>query len=221
MPVNIAITELEKATWTDEWSTSINPVKASAYYHTQPSGIGLIISMIHLIEGEYGGWLCKNVTPLIAQTANMSFTLNMMIDSATLSNAQVIELDSKVTDSAGWTYDRSAQLELRKNAPYWTLQVGSPWSDTNVLIPPFPANTLVTLTFNGTIDYVGHTSKITSIDVAYDGIANHYPVSNPVVTPAKQLGWGHSQIVSQLQQCSNGHKGGYTLTFAGVSYLLS
>lgn len=200
--------DLSQSAWTDEWDTSINPNQATTYGHLATS-TGLMLQMYSKIP--YGGWLCKGVCPLPLQAKDVTFNYALIVDPAIIS-AQVVETDMKITDSAGWTYDGSFQWNVAKG---WMAQVGNPWVDTGVkAIPPVPGVPMV-VSVSYKMDYSAHSIRINSVTV------DNNVGQIGVVLPAKQCGWAKSEIVTQLQQCSNANPGGYSLAFPYVSYVLS
>lgn len=198
--------------WTDEWNTSINPIQATSYFHLATPQ-GLLLQMCSNVA--YGGWLAKNVVPLPAQTATVTFQYQITIDPATPISAQVIETDMKLTDAAGYTYDGSFQFNI---AAGWKVQVSGPWQDTGVSILPFAVGATYTVTIAYALDYVAHTITFVSLTVASATVSNNYVINKTFA--AAQVGWGKNQIVTQLQQCANAHPSGYTLLFPNLGYTL-
>lgn len=208
-PVQTILGPLDQTVWTDEWDASINPRKASSYGHLQTPD-GLILQMRS--DVPYGGWLCKNVQPLPVKAQNITLAYTLMIDEATPLCAQVIETDAKITDDAGWLYDGSFQFNIAQN---WALQIGASWKDTGQKCDPLTPYSPIRVAIAYKLDYVAHSITVVS---ASDG-AKTYPIG--VTAPAKQSGWARSQIVTQLQQCSNDKPGGYTVRIGNIRYNLS
>lgn len=207
-PVQTTIGPLDQTLWSEEWSPSINPTEATTYGHLQTPN-GLIMQMFSKVP--WGGWLLKNVQPLILKANRIVFAYTLMIDAATLLSAQVIETDAKITDADGWLYDGSCQINIAEG---WVVQVGAPWKDA-VQIDPLVPYVPVRIAIEYALDYVAHTIAVVSVSVG----PKTYPIG--ITAPAKQSGWARSQIVTQLQQCSTKQPGGYTLRFSTITYVLS
>jgi hypothetical protein len=219
----IALLNLENERWTAEVGLDINNPIADQYSIVQTNGA---LSLVMCNTVAYGGWLAKQVSPLLAQSNRIRFMYTMMIDDCTLACAQVAETDSKITDRDRWTYDGSAQWEMQKAKPGWMFQrdkyVENPdgswkwtWDDTEVIIPPPAPYECVNYIIEHELDYEAKRYRMASVEV--DRVCYELP---ELWIPAKQVGWEPSQIVTQLQQCNNSQPGGYTLRFPSVAYTL-
>ena len=206
--MSLNLTNLENALWTDEWSTSINPVQATAYGHVATPE-GLVLQMCSNVP--YGGWLCKQVSPLYKQSQQITLAYTLAIDSATPLCAQVVETDMKLTDAEGWTYDGSLQFNI---AERWMIHTGDPWKDTGIRIPLTPnKNTIVEIAYH--LDYALKTLTYESITVDLESVGLN------ITLPAHKMGWAPNQIVTQIQQCNNNAKGGYSLRFPNIEYRMA
>ncbi len=208
-PVTTTIGPLDATGWEPVWNAAINPAEATAY-GSLLTPAGLCLQMYSKIP--YGAWLAKNIQPLPRQAASITFRYDLTIDQPTLYSAQVIETDSKITDSAGWTYCDGFQINIAKG---WLIQVGAPWQDTPVKLPPPIPGVPMRLAICYTLDYAKHSALV--VGVVVNG--KDFPIGMTI--PAKQEGWAHSEIVTQLQQCNRGVPGGYTITLANIHYDLA
>lgn len=202
---------LEESTWSIQSGPSINPVSPN-YFNTLLSTSSDRVVQIGHQSAAYAGALAKNTAPLVFPASSVSFMYSFQIDSATLSCGQVVETDMKITDPAGYTYDGSFQFNISKN---WEMQVGNPWQDTGSTIPPPIPNVECDVVINYALDYSLHT--ITILTATVNG--KLYPIKK-TFTGAK-VGWAVNTIVTQLQLCTNGMPGGYSVTFYNISYELS
>jgi hypothetical protein len=233
--MKVRIVELENELWTAEVGPDINDPAATAYsiVHT-PAGLCLLMNS----DVPYGGWLAKNVVPLLAKARSVTFCYTLTIDDATLVAAQVAETDFKLTDDEGWTYDLSAQWLMAKErngqpVSDWILQVDEEvtiedggegedgwmwkWRDTNVTIAPFEPQVPVRVEIEALIDYEHKNSSILSVTV--EGMC--YPIEPAYTLKARETeGWAPMELVAQLQQCNNHMPGGYELRFNAIGYEL-
>lgn len=212
MQITASITNLETLDgWSKVVGPSINPTAPDGYEIVQvPGGLKLFCC-----GPKYSGWLAKHVSPLVYPFTEITFRYTLTIDDATLACAQVIETDTKITDAAGYTYDLSAQWNLAEN---WMFQVDSAeghWTDTGIQISALTPNTPVDVSIAYKLDYAAKTSSIGWVSVG----SKVYPVPAALGgIAAKQVGWGPSGVVTQLQQCINGKEGAYALTFSSIEY---
>lgn len=210
--IRTEIFNLELERWTAEVGPDINDPPADNYRIVQtPEAMSLVMCS----SLPYSGWLAKQVSPLIFPAARIRFRYQMMIDDATLECAQVAETDAKITDCEGWTYDLSAQWNI---ADDWMFQVdheGWAWTDTGLRIEAPEAYDPQDYIIEYRLDYAQKRSSIVGVKVEGD----RYDLAELWV-PARQVGWGPEEIVTQLQQCNNAHPGGYTLRFSNVGYVL-
>lgn len=207
-----SISNLELLPWTAHVGPTINPVPPTAY-----TAINLPDSLaLYCIGPAYGGWLANCAQPLLAPFQNIVWHYSVTIDKATLQCAQVIETDFKITDSAGWTYDGSGQWNIAEG---WMFQINNPWVDTGIKLqtPPTPGVPM-DVWIRATLDYGKHT--ITMQSVTAQGAKTAIPAAVATI-PAKQMGWGINTILPQLQQCTNGKPGAYSLEFKNVGFDLS
>lgn len=197
MSLSWSLTNLEAGVWTPEWSTDINPVQPSLFQIQQFAG-GL---QIFCAGPAYAGALAKGVNSLPAQLPKLTFNYTATIDPS-IDMAQVIETDTKITDTAGWTYDGSLQFNIAEG---WMVQVGDPWVDTGIKLPLRIGTNPVSIGYD--LDFTAHTIAISMQDEQ---------ISKP--SPAKQMGWTPSGIVTQLQLCTGAKGGCYDLQFSNISY---
>lgn len=197
MSLSWSLTNLEAGVWTPEWSTDINPVQPSLFQIQQFAGS----LQIFCAGSPYAGALAKGVNPLPMQLPKLTFNYAVTIDPS-FDMAQVIETDTKITDAAGWTYDGSLQFNIAEG---WMVQVGDPWVDTGVKLPLRIGANSVSIEYD--LDFTAHT-----IAISMQG----EQVSKP--SPAKQMGWTPSEIVTQLQLCTGAKGGCYDLQFSAISY---
>jgi hypothetical protein len=215
--IRAQILELEHEQWTAEVGPDINEPAAENYRIAQAND-GL--SLVMCSSKAYSGWLAKQVSPLVLESARIKFHYAMMTDDATRICAQVAETDAKITDSQGWTYDLSAQWEMVKSAEGWMFQIDDAdwkWTDAGIVIPAARAYDAQEFAIHYRLDYQQKASAIVSVEVDNEGF--EVPESLWWI-PARQAGWAPSQIVTQLQQCNRGEPGGYTLRFSNIGYLL-
>jgi hypothetical protein len=208
----VALINLEDETWSAEVGPAINDPAPTSYHFVQtPAGICLLMNS----DVPYGGWLAKQVSPLVFPATVIDFYYTLMIDDATPYIAQIIETDAKITDKDGWTYDLSAQWNLNKD---WLFQVDNndwTWRDTNVQIDALEPLAPTQIVIHFALDYAARTSAILGVTVEGDYFPiDHYEIS------ARQEGWAPNEIVTQLQQCNNAQPGGYELRFNDVGYVL-
>jgi hypothetical protein len=204
---------LEREKWTAEVGLTINDPIADNYRIIQT---GDAISLVMCSSLPYSGWLAKQVSDLPVKATKMWFQHSMMTDDATSICAQVAEVDAKITDDEGFTYDLSAQWEMAKVAPNWMFQVDNDdwtWSDTGIVVPPSVAYVLRDYSIEYSLDYDNKRSAILSVTVDDDRFETPHTYIS-----ARQEGWQKSSIVTQLQQCNNSQPGGYTLRFTNVGY---
>jgi hypothetical protein len=206
--IDCNITGLEAGLWTEEVGKDINPEIPDGYNVMQVPGA---VVLYCCSKKPYAGWLAKHVETLPVQWANIEFSYVLTVDAAT-QFAQVAETDTKVTDAAGWTYPGDGQFNISKG---WLFQVGNPWVDTNVRIPPPRPGIPTRITIAYKLDYTAHTLKVVS--VAANGVAQEV---NTPLRAATQVGWARSEIVTQFQQCTGAKGGAYSLTFLGCAYRL-
>lgn len=186
------ITNQENDQWIPQEGPTINPVPPTFFDFSQlKDGLEIVCG-----GPKYAGALVKNVAPLLYPTPTMKATYQIWFSTSLLQNAQVIEIDRKITDSAGWTYDGSFQFNI---ASGWMTQVNDPWVNTGVLkqLQPFMWNPVEV---DYQFDYVNHTIRV-------NGLA---------AIPARQIGWTPSEIVTQIQLCTGANGGFYTCKFAQI-----
>lgn len=200
--------------WEKAVGPDINPVAPGGYEFVQlPSGIRL-----YECGPAYGGWLAKKVSPFVYKFPQVSLSFKLVLDPATLQQAQVVEFDSKITDEDGWTYDFSAQLVIVEG---WAFQVtnqeGTGWLETGAKLRTFPAvGQEFSIQVDYVLDFVNHKSQV--VRLIADG--QEYPINTPVLD-AKQIGWQKSSILTQLQQCNNALRGAHAEEFRKITYTMS
>jgi hypothetical protein len=194
------ITDIEKGTLAKDWSPAINPNPPDYFDFQQgPSGVQIFCQGA---AGKYGGALVKAVNTLIHESPTITFKYGVTLDQS-IAMGQVIETDSKITDSKGWTYDGSLQWIVNG----WEIWLYDPWVHTGVKIPLSRGMNQVAIVY--ALDYSGHTIQVVSV--------NGVPL-NAKPNPASQIGWQASSIVTQLQLCLGAAGGIYDLLFSGISY---
>lgn len=195
-----SLTGIEGGPWTVQSGPSINPTPPTVFDAKNLPGEVIIFCA----GPKYAGALAKQSNKLPWQSSHIVATLGIKPDDS-IAFGQVIETDTKITDAAGWTYDGSFQLNVSAG---WMAQIGNPWKDTGVKIP-LVLDQVNTLTIEYAIDYVAHTLTVTAIN-------GQAVTLDPI--PGKQLGWATSQIITQLQLCTNGQAGEYTVRFQAIGY---
>jgi hypothetical protein len=214
----IALINLENELWTPEVGPDINDPAATAYsiVHT-PAGLVLLMNSVV----PYGGWLAKQVSPLLFPAKHITMFFDLMIDDATPYTAQVIETDAKITDEEGWTYDLSAQFNLAKGWMFEVDEVNAngnwSWVSTGIQVKPLRPLRPAEVEIAYELDYEAHTSSILSVTIDED-VYEVDPRFHGLT--AMQVGWQKKTIVSQLQQCNNSQPGGYELRFNNIGYTL-
>lgn len=209
--------------WSAQWSPSINPVAPSSFL-VEPASDGTGLDL-WCAGPPYSGALAKLVSPLVYPSPSLQFSYLLWFDESAVGYGQVVETDTKVTDSAGWTYDGSFQFNIAEGSPAsggiggpsapvsWMTQIGNPWQDTGVRVGLVPGQgNLVTVTYK--LDYTGHTMTVVGVAV---GQAAMQAIILPAI-PAKQLGWQPSQVVTQLQLCVGKSGGAYRVRLGQVGY---
>ena len=210
--MQVQINNLElSAGWTENVGSTINPVAPSGYAPVQTAGQ----LRLYCCGAAYAGWLAKFVNPLWSLFTTISLQYALSIDDCTAEVAQVIETDTKVTDSAGWTYDLSAQFNIAEG---WMFQIGNPWKDTGIIVSPPASNVWTPVQIDYALNYAARTSSVLAVTVA--GKKYLVPTTMQNV-PAGQVGWTPNQIVTQLQQCIGAQSSAYSVAFKNINYLLS
>lgn len=215
--ISATISKLELERWTAEVGPTINDPAAENFQIVQ---MGDALSLVMCSSIPYSGWLAKQVSPLIFPARRIRFHYSMMIDDATIMCAQVAETDAKITDPQGWTYDLSAQWEMRKSAPGWMFQIDDAdwtWTDTGIVIPPAMPYEAQEYEIEYELDYEQRASAIVAVRAGFE---RHEVEESLWWIPARQVGWKAGEIVTQLQQCNDSRPGGYTLRFSQISYTL-
>jgi hypothetical protein len=201
------LSNLETANWTREWDTSINPNK-SDLYDIVPTPAGL---KIYNAGVKFSGQLAKNVSAYTSRPAQITFNYVLTIDEWTERYGQVVETDSPFTDSDGWTYPNDFQFNI---ASGWMTQTGNPWFDTGWKAPVPRAGIPYPVSIVRAIDYAKHTTDLVSVMAGGEkGTINVKPING------SQRGWGRSEMVTQLQLCTNSSAyGAYSVLFSGIGY---
>lgn len=193
------INGIESQPFTPHQGPDINPTSPD-YFDIQQGAYGIQI----FCRGKaYAGALAAVVNPLILQSQTITFKYTVELDNS-IAKAQVIETDTKFTDSNGWTYDGSFQFNVSQG---WMVQINNPWVDTGVTVTLNQGYNDVTIVYS--LDYTAHTITVISV--------NGTPL-NAKPIPAQQVGWENSSIVTQLQLCLGSTGGVYDLIFSGISY---
>jgi hypothetical protein len=188
--------------WTYEWDESINPTPPTIY-DIQPVSDGLYISCS---GPEYAGALAKHVGKLPDQTPTIVSMTRFRFDTS-IAYGQVIEIDRKITDAEGWTYDGSTQWNFAKGQAF---EVDCPWVTVDGVVGKFAPDVWNDMEVEQLLDYQQHTLTMRSVTV------NGQKWDVGYVIPAKQAGWAKSEIVTQLQLCTASKGGSYAVRFAGV-----
>lgn len=210
----LSITGLEKKRWEPVVGPSINPVDADGYSIVHTVG-GLYLSMNSF--QPYGGWLAKHVERLLFPATRARFYFTLMTDEATVTAAQVIEFDTKITDGDGITYDLSAQINIANN---WMFQIDNEnwtWTDTGINLSPMQAYEPLDFMVEYRIDYGKKNSSVIAVTMdeeQYEVPSELWHISG------RNEGWAPSEIVTQLQQCNGANPGGYALLFDEIGYVL-
>lgn len=192
------VSGIEQGPFEYVWTPEINPVEPERFDIQQISdGVQLFCA-----GKAYAGALAKHVIRIPA-VPHIEFKYSVTLDES-ISRAQVIETDMKLTDAFGWTYDGSLQFNI---ADDWMVQVGDPWVDTGYRFKLFPGANTVIIDYE--LDFANHALKVPYIN----GIA----LGAPAIA-ARQLGWESSTLVTQLQLCTNALGGIYDLVFREISY---
>lgn len=193
------INGIESQPFTFHQGPDINPVNPD-YFDIQQGTYGI---QIFCRGKSYAGALAAATNPLILQSQTIAFKYTITLDNS-IAKAQVIETDTKFTDSNGWTYDGSFQFNVSRG---WMVQLNNPWVDTGVKLPLNQGPNDITIVYS--LDYNAHTITVVSV--------NGTPL-NAKPIPAQQVGWGKSSIVTQFQLCTGSTGGVYNLLFNKISY---
>jgi hypothetical protein len=208
--MNAALLNLEQDDWSSVVGPTINPLSPSAYKAVNTKSE----LRLYVIGAPDAGWLAKHVAPFV-QVPAITFRYDLDPDTATASNAQVIETDSKFTDAAGWTYDGSCQLNLAEGGMWQIANAAGAWVDTGIKSGIVPERwTPIEIVY--ALDFVNRAISVQSI--SSDGVLESVPAALQSV-PAKQVGWEPNQIVTQLQQVLNSTGSAYSVGFRNISYI--
>jgi len=215
MSISVVVSNLENNTWTSHTGPSINPAAPDGYQVINTPA-GLYLAMCSSVP--YGGWLASTDTPLLVQATTMNFLYSVTVDDLTAICAQVIETDTKLTDSNNWTYDCSSQWNYARIPGKIVFQIDNAswtWVDTPIVLAPFQPGVEARINIQYAFDYTNHNSSIISVNV--NGTTYPIPINLQNI-PAQQVGWGKSDIHTQLQQCNNSKAGAYELRFRNIGY---
>lgn len=185
---------LEAIGWTAEMGPSINPDPPEDF-RLQRTGSELQI-YLRGKEGVYGGALAKGVELLPAESSHLQLSLEVQFDEALLEYGQVLEMDTKFTDSRGWTYPGDFQILVSNGQP----QIGNPWFDWGEPVELLE-DKWMRFVIRYKLDYREHSISIND--------------SRPL--RASQEGWAYNQIVNQLQLCSNSRAGFHTVRYREIT----
>lgn len=187
-------TEMEQRYWSIETGPSINPDPPEDFriQHTRSE----LQIYLRGKKGVYGGALAKSIAPLPGQSFKMQLSLELYFDESLLAYGQVLEMDTKFTDSEGFTYPGDYQILVASGQP----QIGNPWFDWGEPIKLIP-NIWRSFTVDYDLDYAAKTISINE--------------SAPI--PAVVEGWETGEIVNQLQLCSNSIAGFHVVRYGKIS----
>lgn len=186
-------TNLEKNYWSIESGPSINPDPPEDFrVQYLPEELQLYIRGK---EGIYGGALAKSVVKLPAQNTVMQLSLMVKFGPDLKAYGQVLELDTKFTDSEGYTYPGDYQILVQG----WQPQIGNPWFNWGEPLK-LQLDSWNPLRVIYDLNYKDKTIRING--------------SDPI--PATQEGWDSGEIVNQLQLCSNSKAGFHTVRYQNI-----
>lgn len=218
----ITISAIQTLTgWKEQTGSNIGGVAPSKYSFTQgiewePEGALLAVTGI---AGKYCDWLVGGLAiPLLPNTGRLALRHRFMVDQGFAFAAQARELDTKVTDANGITYNGSSQWDCSQSGALMFFQVdkaGGGWENTGISLPKFAPN----VEHQERIEYEFNVSQKTYsvVSIEVDGVVYPLPASLQNL-PGKNVGWAKSEILPQLQQDVNTTGGSWQWLVKDLAY---
>lgn len=207
--------------WKEQTGSNIGGVAPAKYSFSQniqwqPQAALLAVTGI---SGKYCDWLVGALAlPLLPNTGHLALRHRFMVDAGFAQAAQARELDTKITDANGITYNGSSQWNCAEKPGSMSFQVdkaGGGWVDTGIVIPKFAPNVEHVERIEYEFNIAAKTYSVVSIEV--DGVLYPLP-ANLQNLPGKNVGWAKSEILPQMQQDVNTTGGSWEWLVEDLSY---
>lgn len=207
---------LERSTkWKPNTGPSIGGVAPSDFgtVLTPDAACGWRLFYVTGVSGQYCDWLAGLQRPWMANNGFMTLAYDIIVDVNSLTVAQAIETDTRISDSAGYNYNCSLQINYATGVLQISNASGA-WASTPFTPGKYLPNIIHHVEIRYQFDTTKHISSVLS--VAIDDSFYAIPLTMQDIVATKK-GWTPGPLL-QIQQDTNQSGGSFAMWMKGIEY---